>query len=121
MDNVISWFDIPVEDLERAAAFYGRILEAELPTYEAGPGVSGALFPMTGVTGTLLKGAGFTPSHDGSVVYLDGGNDLDGILGRVEGAGGSVLLPKTEIPGGRGYFAYFRDVEGNRVGLHSRG
>jgi predicted enzyme related to lactoylglutathione lyase len=37
------------------------------------------------------------------------------------GAGGKVLLTKTEIGGGRGFFAYFEDTEGNRVGLHSLG
>lgn len=39
------------------------------------------------------------------------------ILDWVEGAGGDVLLPKTKIGGDRGFYAYFEDSEGNRVGL----
>ncbi|MPV39078.1 VOC family protein [Georgenia subflava] len=118
--DVVAWFDIPVTDLDRATAFYGAILQAELTRYSA-PGIEGALFPTTGLSGTLLKGEGFVPSHAGSVVYLDGGDDLSTVLDRVEAAGGTVLLPKREIGGGRGYFAYFQDTEGNRIGLHSAG
>lgn len=117
--NVLSWFDIPVVDLARAIRFYEAILGVELQRYDA-PGIEGALFPARGVSGTLLKGQGFSPSHQGSVVYLDGGADLNTILKRVEPAGGKQLLPKTEIPGGRGFFAYFQDSEGNRIGLNSR-
>ena len=44
---------------------------------------------------------------------------LDEVIARVSDAGGLVLMPKTEIPGGYGYFACLRDTEGNHVGLHS--
>lgn len=117
--NIANWFDIPVTDLDRAGRFYGVLIGQELMRYEA-PGIEGALFPAAGVTGTLLKGDGFVPGHQGSVVYLDGGNDLSTILDRVEPAGGKILQPKTEINEDRGYFAYFEDSEGNRVGLHSK-
>ncbi len=116
--DVINWFDIPVLDLNRATRFYEALLGVKLQRYE-GPGLEGALFPAKGLSGTLLKASGFVPSHDGAVVYLNGGDDLSGLLGGVESAGGKVLLKKTEIPGGRGFFAYFQDSEGNRVGLHS--
>ncbi len=118
--NALNWFDIPVTDLDRATAFYDAILGVTLMRYSA-PGIEGALFPPAEVTGTLLKGEGFVPSHDGSVVYLNGGDDLSAILGRVRAAGGAVLLDKTEISGGRGFFAYFEDTEGNRIGLNSTG
>lgn len=119
--HMINWFDIPVSDLDRAARFYGDILGGVTLERYRTPQIAGALFPEGGVTGTLLQGEGFVPGHQGSVVYLNGGDDLNGILGRVAGAGGRVLLPKTEIGGGRGYFAYFEDTEGNRVGLQSPG
>lgn len=119
--DVINWFDIPVSDLDRAARFYGAILGGVTLERYRTPSIAGALFPEGGVTGTLLQGEGFVPGHGGSVVYLNGGDDLDTILGRVAGAGGAVLLPKTPIGGDRGYFAYFEDTEGNRIGLHSRG
>lgn len=117
--NVVNWFDIPVRDLDRASKFYCEVIDGKLERYSA-PGIVGAMFPPAGVTGTLLKGEGFVPSSEGSVVYLDGGDDLSPMLARAEAAGGSVLQPKTEIGGGRGYFAYFEDSEGNRIGLHSK-
>lgn len=114
--NVVSWFDIPVTDLDRAERFYSDILGVSLERYSA-TGIEGALF--SALSGTLLLGEGFIPSHKGSVVYFDGGNDLNSILGRVTGAGGKVLREKTEIGGDLGYYAYFEDTEGNRIGLSS--
>ena len=52
-------------------------------------------------------------------VYLNGGSDLNNVLNRVETAGGQVLLAKTEIGEEHGFFAFFLDSEGNKVGLHS--
>ncbi|HQZ11653.1 MAG TPA: VOC family protein [Devosia sp.] len=118
--NIVNWFDIPVSDMDRAVSFYAAVIGQSLSRYSL-PNLEGATFPETGVSGTLLKGTGFVPSTDGAVVYLDGGDDLAPMLGRAEKAGATVILPKTEIPGGRGFFAYFLDTEGNRIGLHSRG
>lgn len=42
------------------------------------------------------------------------------MLGRVEKAGGKVVLPKAAITPELGYFAMFTDTEGNRVALHSQ-
>lgn len=120
MSNMISWFDIPVFDLDRAMRFYAAVVAEPLQQYEI-PGLEGALFPNNGVTGTLLKGEGFTPAKVGCVIYLNGGDDLAPMLSRAEQAGAKVLLSKTEISGGRGYFAYFEDSEGNRIGIHSKG
>jgi len=54
----------------------------------------------------------------GSMVYLNGGDDLSVPLSRVEAAGGKVLLDKMSI-GEYGFIAYFLDSEGNKVALHS--
>ncbi len=55
-------------------------------------------------------------------MFLNGGADLSVVLGRVEGSGGKVLMPKTKIPmADAGYMAMFVDSEGNAVGLHSMG
>ncbi len=105
--NVVNWFDIPVTDLDRAMRFYGEVVGLPLQRYET-EGIAGALFPAEGVTGTLLLGDGFTPSHQGSVVYLNPGPDLNHMLERVEHAGGKILLPKTPIPGDRGFLPTLR-------------
>ena len=80
-----------------------------------------AMFPAEdGISGAVIKAEGYTPSADGSVIYLNAGADLSDALGRVEAAGGQVLVPKTGI-GENGFFAFLLDTEGNKVGLHSMG
>jgi uncharacterized protein len=51
-------------------------------------------------------------------VYFDATPSIAKWLARIEAAGGKVLVPRTPIGGGMGFFAYFEDSEGNRVGLH---
>jgi predicted enzyme related to lactoylglutathione lyase len=120
MAHAIKWFEIPVTDINRAARFYGAILAAEMAVHEV-MGKRRALLPFhDGVGGSLVQGAGYVPSKEGALLYLDGGGDLDVVLRRVGPAGGRVLQPKMSI-GEYGFVAIFIDTEGNRVGLHSRG
>ena len=121
MTNALNWFDIPVSDMERAAKFYSEILGVALEPGPSGPGYQMAMFPTQGgVGGALMQGEVYTPSHQGALVYLNGGDDLNTVLSRVEAAGGKVLQEKFGI-GENGFPAYFEDTEGNRVGLHSLG
>lgn len=120
MTNALNWFEIPVADMERALKFYNTILGADMSAAEFMPGFLMAMLPATqeGVGGGIVHGEGYIPSQTGAVVYLNGGDDLSGVLGKVEGAGGQVIAPKTSI-GENGFIAYFIDSEGNKVGLHS--
>ncbi len=119
MANALNWFEIPVSDMDRALKFYNTILGAEMSTMEAMPGFTMAMFPAEdGVGGALLQGDGYVPSTEGAVVYLNGGENLSTVLDKVEGAGGSVAVPKMDI-GENGFIAFFMDTEGNKVGLHS--
>jgi len=56
---------------------------------------------------------------DGPLVYLNANPDVQHVLDKIPGAGGSVMVPKTEISPEYGYMAVFIDTEGNRVALHS--
>ena len=86
---------------------------------ETMPGFTMAMFPQQeGVGGAIVHGEGYTPSQEGAVVYLNGGQDLGSILDKVTNAGGTVVMPKTGI-GEHGFIAFFIDSEGNKVGLHS--
>jgi predicted enzyme related to lactoylglutathione lyase len=118
--NPVNWFEIPVDDLDRAKKFYETVLGIELTLNEMGP-LRMAWFPMTeglpGATGSLVKGEGYTPSTAGSLVYFTV-KDLDETLGRVSAAGGRVLFPKMSI-GDYGFIDHFQDSEGNRVALHA--
>lgn len=119
MANVISWFEIPVTDMHRAVAFYSAILDVQLEAGPAGEGYMMATFPAENdVSGALLSGEGYVPSTNGTTVYLNGGDDLSVVLDRMEAAGGKIIVPKTHI-GENGFFAFFLDTEGNKVGLHS--
>ncbi len=64
---------------------------------------------------------GQRPGPMGTIIYLNGGDDLSVPLARVAPAGGAVIVPKTTISPEIGCFAVFRDSEGNHVGLFSRG
>lgn len=121
MRNAINWFEIPVTDFTRAKKFYETILEIEIMEMPFPSGKYGMLpadMMNGGVGGGLAQGEGFEPSDKGTIVYLNGGEDLSLSLSRVEQAGGKIVLPKTSI-GQNGFMAHFIDTEGNRVALHS--
>lgn len=73
-----------------------------------------------GIGGAIVAGPGSTPSDTGSLLYLNGGKDLNLILEKVEAAGGRIIMPKTLINEEAGYFAIFIDSEGNKLALHSK-
>jgi hypothetical protein len=118
--NVAVWFEIPAANFERAVGFYEKVFDTKLKRdrFESS---QMAVFPYegTGVSGCVMKGEGYKPTREGSVVYLTGGKDLSTPLALAAANGGSVAIPKTQLPDGMGYFAQFIDSEGNRVGLHS--
>lgn len=61
----------------------------------------------------------YTPSANGSLIYLNCEPDLQPVLDRVETAGGKLQMKKTEVGPGLGFWALILDTEGNRVALHS--
>jgi len=117
MKKVVSWFDIPVSDMTRAIAFYERVTSQKLKRLPVGEDRETALFEGDGC---LFLAPEDEPSHFGSRVYFNAESGVDNWLARVEAAGGKTLVPRTAIPSGHGYFAYFEDSEGNRVGLHGK-
>ena len=119
--HALNWAEIPVADFERARRFYGTIFDFEMPQMTLGGNTLGFLLfeQGQGVGAAIVHGPGHVPSAQGSLVYLSTGRDLAVVLGRVVRAGGVVLRDKTEIGPKLGYYALFRDTEGNRVGLHS--
>lgn len=116
----VVWFTIPVGDIDRACAFYESTLRVTLRRQQEGPNEI-AVFPYEApaVSGCLLKGEGFQPGTTGSTVYLNADPSLDEAVARAAANGGTVLIPKTEVPRGMGFYAAIRDTEGNTVGLHA--
>lgn len=120
MKSYISIFEIPATEISRAANFYQAILDIKIETMEM-PEMQMGIFPYEGqmVTGVIIQAEGYKPSADGVTIYLNGGDNLQVILDRVEKNGGKVLAPKTPHADGSGYFALFIDSEGNKIGLNS--
>lgn len=120
----LNWFEIPATDFARAKAFYATVLDAQIHD-DPNPNMQYAYLPSDPQKGefggAIASGENFVPAMTGTTVYLDGGNDLSVPLGRVESAGGTVILPKTAIGENRGFIALFIDTEGNKVGFHSLG
>lgn len=118
--NAVTWFEIPAADFARAKKFYETVFNIEMPAQNM-MGYDMAFFAADkgGVSGSIIAGEVCVPSPTGTMVYLNGGPDLNEPLGRVEAAGGKILQPKTLITPEVGYMAVFLDSENNRVALHS--
>jgi len=120
MNSRISLFEIPATDISRAINFYQVILDINIEKMEM-PGMEMGIFPYEKqvVTGVIMKGDGYNPTTDGVTIYLNGGDNLQVILDKVEKNGGKILLPKTAHADESGFFALFLDSEGNKLGLNS--
>jgi predicted enzyme related to lactoylglutathione lyase len=120
MENLINWFEIPATDFKRAVTFYKAILGYDIKETEMF-GTKMGFFPTDGtnVSGAIVQGEGYNPSTDGVTAYLNGGIDLQVVLGKVESNKGKVIVEKTQISPEMGYFGMFIDTEGNKMAVHS--
>ena len=118
MSNLGTYFEIPVNDMDRAIEFYSHVFNVEF-TKEVIHGCEMAFFPFTeegqGISGSLAKGEIYKPSFEGSLIYLSTGS-IDKTMEKVKEFGGEELFPKTSVPN-IGFSAEFKDSEGNRVAL----
>ena len=121
--HAINWFEIPVSDFDRAKKFYETIFDYQMPENQMGPARMGFLlydFQNGGRGGAIVHNPQFyTPSANGTLVYLNCDPDLSIVLGKVQQAGGKILQEKTLVGPHLGYWAIMQDTEGNRVALHS--
>ena len=84
LHHVIAWCEIPVLDFARAKAFYEALLDHPIETMTMGPSTMGFLSSEPGqVSGAIVHGDGTAPSQSGTLVYLNGGDDLSVMLARV--------------------------------------
>ena len=124
MNNAISWFEIAATDLNRAQKFYETIFGITMIPMDL-PNIKMRMFPlgdmMTQVGGAVVDSGGFhkASATDGPLIYLNANPDVQAVLDKVVEAGGSIMVPKTEISPEYGYMAVINDTEGNRIGLHS--
>ena len=120
----VVWFEIYVDDMNRAQKFYETVLDATL-TELANPtndDLQMRAFPddmdSDGSGGALVNTDGFSAGQNSTLVYF-GSEDCSIEESRVENAGGQIIQPKMSI-GKHGFVALCKDTEGNMFGLHSR-
>ncbi len=124
-NNMVGWFEVPVQDMERAINFYEQVFEVKMDRHEMGE-LDMAWFPTVegaGAMGSLVHHAQWyhpSATHGVLIYFTAHSGDLANELGRVEAAGGQVLQPKTLIAEDIGYMGMALDSEGNRIALHSR-
>ena len=120
--NAIGWFDLYVNDMERAVAFYEAVLKQKLEVMGDPTGETQMMgFPgdmaAYGASGALVKSAHSKPGAGGSLLYFSV-EDCSVEESRVVTAGGKNLRPKFSI-GQFGWVSLCQDTEGNTVGFNS--
>ncbi|MFC3814157.1 VOC family protein [Lysobacter sp. GCM10012299] len=120
MSNPVGWFEIYVQDMPRARAFYETVLGRKLERLES-PGIEMWAFTMApdqpGAAGSLVHMDGFPSGGNSTLVYFI--SDDCAVEGaRVAAAGGKVFKEKFSI-GQYGSIVLALDTEGNMFGLHS--
>jgi hypothetical protein len=116
--NPVVYFEIPVNDMNRAIKFYTTVFNFDL-NKEIIDKNEMALFPFvdenSGISGALAKGEIYKPTKDGVVIYFKTEN-IEQTLQLATSNGGQILYPKTD--NGIGLVAEFEDTEGNRIALY---
>lgn len=121
--NAVTWFEIYVDDMDRARKFYETVLGEVMIPMPMPEGFSGQMvaFPWvegaTNSSGALVQDETRKPSAVGTLVYF-ACRDCAEELSRVEAAGGKVVAPKFAI-GEHGFCGLASDTEGNTIGFHS--
>jgi predicted enzyme related to lactoylglutathione lyase len=119
--NPVGWFEIYVQDMTRAKAFYETIFEVKLAKLNS-PEIEMWGFPMAmdkaGCSGSLVSMRGVPSGGNSTIVYFTCA-DCAVEQGRVTQAGGQVHRAKFSI-GEYGFIALVVDTEGNMLGLHSQ-
>jgi len=123
--NPVGWFEIYVDDLPRAKAFYEATFAVKLdPLPTPDTAIEMWNFPMDpesmdkpGATGALCKMEGCSAGAGGTLIYFSCA-DCAVEEARAAQAGGKILKSKFSI-GEYGFITILTDTEGNTIGLHS--
>ena len=118
--NPVRWFEIYVQDMNRAKKFYEAVFGVRLEKLNT-PGLEIWSFPMLrdqmGTAGALVRMEGFPSGGNSTIVYFACA-DCAVEEGRAEKLGGKIEKRKMSI-GEYGYISLVYDTEGNMIGLHS--
>jgi hypothetical protein len=117
--NPVGWFEIYVNDMERAKAFYAAVFDFAFTRLESP--IDLWAFPMqpasSGASGALARMEGFAAGDNSVIVYFNCA-DCAVQATRAAESGGEIVKAKFAI-GPYGHIALVKDTEGNIIGLHS--
>ena len=120
MANPIGWFEIYVDDMERAKGFYEAVFKRKLERLPV-PDIEMWNFPMetdgSGAAGSLVRMPGFPAGRNSVLIYFTC-EDCSTEESRVVAARGRIEKEKFSI-GEYGFVSLVYDTEGNMIGLHS--
>jgi len=118
--NPVGWFEIYVQDMDRAKAFYEKMFNVTLERLES-PDVELWAFPMKyespGCAGALVKMKGKDSGIGGTIVYFPGA-ECGAMAAKAVQNGGRIQTEKKSV-GQYGFIAHVLDTEGNLIGFHS--
>lgn len=124
--NVVGWFEIPVNNMQRAVEFYNNLFGFELEAKSFWETDEMAIFPtnfenyLPGAAGALYKGKDARPGHTGPILYFTSpSGDCQNELDKAKEMGANILTEKTKIPEDHGFFIILFDSEGNKIAVHS--
>lgn len=106
-------FEFGADNPERAAKFYRDVFNWKIESY---PGPTEYLLVDTGKEDMGINGAITKRQKDWDISNTIGVESVDEYIERIEMHGGEVITEKMTIPG-IGYMAYFKDTEGNIIGI----
>lgn len=111
----INHFEINADDILRAKNFYEKVFNWQIEKWE-GPleywVITAGDEAEQGINGGLQK----RENKGDEIFNYVGVSSVEETLTKIKENGGEILIPKSPIPG-IGYFSFFRDTEGNRLGI----
>ena len=117
--NAVAWFEIYVQDIERAKKFYETVFNVKLERLQSD--LEMWAFPMAmgqwGAGGSIVKMDGMHSGGNSTIVYFSCA-DCAVEAARVVPAGGKIFKEKMSI-GQYGFIALGTDPDGNMFGMHS--
>lgn len=113
--NTVTWWEIPVTDIESAKTFYRAVFGWEFQPFGDPDGYAGIVVDGT-LVGGLFRAEPDTPADPSIRVYVNV-PDLEASLAAAEASGGTVRVPRTEVGGDMGWWAEINDPDGRWLGL----
>lgn len=136
--RMICWFEIPAYNFRRAVDFYISVLELSIEETEFNDiphGIIKSLNKNDQINGAIMETKNNESPSNGTALFFNVTGKMDETIEKIQEYGGVIVkektliknkeqdgksvIPKTLIDGKEGYFCYFLDSEGNKMGLYA--